>query len=113
MSRADALALSKKGPALIGQGVSGAEPAGRVDQSAVAGAPLAVPGLQQDGLLPGEAFLGIPAGAALPTSAVPLSGEAPAGAAIATALSLHAAAPPPGCCCNSCIVSHHSFISGN
>ena len=92
MPRADALALSKKAPGLVGQGLSGPEPAGRADLSAVAGAPLAVPGLHQDGPVPGEAFLGTPAGAALPTSAVPLSGEASAGARIALA-------PVPGCCC--------------
>ena len=77
--RADALALSKKGPALVGQNFSGAEPAVQVQQSAAAGAPPAIAELQQDALPPGEAFLGIPAGAALPTSAVPLSGEASAG----------------------------------
>lgn len=77
MHHADALANTKKPAALVSQGLFVTDAAAQAQQSTAGGPTAAAPGPQQ-----GVSFMGIPAGAALPTSAVPLSGETSGGVTV-------------------------------
>ena len=81
---AGALGNSTKPAPLVGPGLAATEPAAQLQQSAAALAQQALAPVapQEAASLPGITFAGIPAGAALPTSAVPLPGGVFAGATL-------------------------------
>lgn len=99
---AGALGNSTKPAPLVGPGLAATEPATQLQQSAAALAQQALAPVapQEAASLPGITFAGIPAGAALPTSAVPLPGGAFAGATL----------QPRACCISVLCQGGHALL---